>query len=66
MNCQSDAQGNPQSEWLEAVARVLDKPEDEGKQRRRLEEKYDNQYKMAASSEGNGDRVVLEIQTTMQ
>lgn len=42
----SDARGNPQSDWLEATATVLDAPEDEARQRQRLAKKYGIQFRM--------------------
>lgn len=44
----SDARGNPQSDWVEASAAVLDSPEDEARQRERLANKYGIQFRMFA------------------
>lgn len=38
--CQSDARGTPQSDWVEAQARILDTSADEARQRQRLAAKY--------------------------
>lgn len=43
--CKSDARGTPQSDWLEAQARVLDDPTAELKQRQRMLAKYGWQYR---------------------
>ena len=42
----SDARGNPQSDWVEATATVLDAPEDEARQRERMAKKYGWQFRM--------------------
>ncbi len=42
----SDARGNPQSEWFEGKATILDSSEDEARQRERLAAKYGIMYRM--------------------
>lgn len=42
----SDARGTPQSDWIEAQARILDGADDEAKQRQRLASKYGWQFHM--------------------
>jgi PPOX class probable F420-dependent enzyme len=42
----SDSRGNPQSDWVDGEAVILDSPEDEARQRERLAKKYGLQYRM--------------------
>ncbi|HAJ36051.1 MAG TPA: PPOX class F420-dependent oxidoreductase [Chloroflexi bacterium] len=61
----SDARGNPQSEWVEARARVLDAPADDQAQRQRLAAKYGWQFHMFnlmnRFSRNKAGHVALEI-----
>lgn len=62
---ESDARGNPQSDWIEASATVLDSPEDEARQRQRLASKYRIMYRLFALMykirRDNSVRVAIEI-----
>jgi PPOX class probable F420-dependent enzyme len=42
--CKSDARGNPQSDWIDAQARILDTPEEDQVQRKRMSAKYSWQF----------------------
>jgi PPOX class probable F420-dependent enzyme len=42
----SDARGNPESDWFEAKATILDSPQDEARQRKRLAAKYGLMYQL--------------------
>lgn len=61
----SDARGNPKSEWVEARARVLDKPDAERAQQQRLAAKYGWQFQvfnlMNRFSRNQSGHVALEI-----
>ncbi len=61
----SDARGTPQSEWVEAKARVLDAPSDEAAQRKRLAAKYGWKFRMfelmGKLRGGSSSHVAVEI-----
>ena len=62
---ESDARGNPKSEWIEATATILDSPEEEARQRQRLAAKYRIMYRLFALMyrirRYDSTRVALEI-----
>ena len=64
----SDARGNPQSEWVDAQARVLDTPEDDQRQRVRLTAKYGFQFRaimwMNKLRRDRSPHVALELSET--
>jgi hypothetical protein len=61
----SDARGNPKSDWVEAQARILDTPEADATQRKRLTAKYGWQFHlfntMARFQRNAAPHVVLEL-----
>ncbi len=61
--CQSDYRGNPQSDWVEAQARILNAPEEDKAQRQRLAAKYGWQYWLyyLLAKLGRANYVVVEI-----
>jgi PPOX class probable F420-dependent enzyme len=59
--CQSDARGNPQSDWIDAQATVLDNPQDEAALHQLMQSKYGFQFRMARSMRRGANRVYLEI-----
>ena len=58
---ESDARGNPKSDWVEAQATVLDKPHDEPALHKLMQSKYGFQYRMFGLMGRGSDRVYLEI-----
>jgi PPOX class probable F420-dependent enzyme len=61
--CRSDAAGNPESEWVEAQARLLNTPEALTRQRQRMAAKYQWQFWMfyVMSKVRRAEYVVVEI-----
>lgn len=63
--CKSDARGNPQSDWSDATARVLDAPADVEKLTKLMSAKYGLQFKffalMGKLRSSRTDRVSIEI-----
>ena len=58
---QSDARGNPESDWIEAQARILEGTEDKEKQLQRIGTKYAAQLQSVSLREQAATRVVVEI-----
>ena len=63
--CASDARGTPQSEWMEAQARVLDQPADVKATEKRIAAKYGLMFRlfglMGKLSRRGQNRVAIEI-----
>lgn len=59
--CQSDAHGKPESDWIEAQARILQGPEDMERQLQRIGTKYAAQLESVSLREQAENRVVVEI-----
>ncbi len=59
--CESDARGNPKSDWVEAHATVLDKTQDEPALHKLMQSKYGFQYRMFGLMGRGSDHVFLEI-----
>jgi PPOX class probable F420-dependent enzyme len=59
--CKSDARGKPESDWVEAQARILDAREDREKQWERISTKYAAQLQSISMPQGSESRVVVEI-----
>lgn len=63
--CKSDARGNPQSDWRDATAQVLDMPEDVEKLTNLISAKYGLQFKlftlMGKLRSSRTDRVSIKI-----
>ncbi len=59
--CQSDVQGNPKGEWLDARARVLDSDQDREKARRLFRAKYRLQFLFFAALGRKTPKAILEI-----
>ena len=63
--CQSDGRGKPQSEWIEATARLLSQPEELKEQQMRMSAKCGLQYHllsfMGKLSRNSGGNIVIEI-----
>ena len=59
--CQSDARGKPESDWIEAQARILQGPDDMERQIQRISTKYAAQIQSISLREQAATRVVVEI-----
>jgi len=64
--CESDARGNPKSEWISARAEIRDSTEEEAKQRKRMATKYGllfQAFRLMAALRGT-EHVVIAIRST--
>jgi PPOX class probable F420-dependent enzyme len=65
--CKSDARGNPQSDWIEAEARILDDAENIEQGARWMASKYGLQFRLAKLAGplmgGGKNQVILEIRS---
>jgi uncharacterized protein len=59
--CQSDARGNPKSEWLEAQAQVLDSDDAREKAKEIFKSKYGLQFRMFSVVGRSNPKAVVEI-----
>jgi len=61
--CESDARGNPKSEWLDATAQVLDSDNALKKTKSLFRSKYGIQFRMFSLMGRKRPKTVLEIST---
>ena len=59
--CKCDSRGNPQSDWVEAQATILDHPDDEESLHQLMASKYGLQFRMFSSMRKKETRVFVEI-----
>lgn len=67
--CKSDGRGQPQSEWVEAQARLLDSPEAIAAAQHRLTAKYGRSFRLISMMQGlvrfvrriPSDNIVIEL-----